>query len=196
MYGISSLPSVPVHGRTDTGILHDIFDHHGLDFEPVRKVFFEQYCQRLEEHLPRFSGRVLPGVESLLASLAADQTVSLGLLTGNCQRAAQTKLEFFGLHQFFGPMGGFGDQTTDRNQVARQAFRACRAALGSRFQPERLWVVGDTVHDIRCGRAIGARVLAVATGGDSLETLRAQAPDLLLPDLTDPRSIIAALVKT
>jgi len=31
-------------------------------------------------------------------------------------------------------------------------------------------VIGDTPLDIRCGRAIGAKVLAVATGTFSLES--------------------------
>ena len=33
-------------------------------------------------------------------------------------------------------------------------------------------VVGDTPHDIRCGKHIGAKVLAVATGGAKLEELK------------------------
>jgi phosphoglycolate phosphatase-like HAD superfamily hydrolase len=44
-------------------------------------------------------------------------------------------------------------------------------------------VVGDTPRDIQCGRAIGARILAVATGGASFDELRAHQPDWLLEDL-------------
>jgi phosphoglycolate phosphatase-like HAD superfamily hydrolase len=44
-------------------------------------------------------------------------------------------------------------------------------------------VVGDTPHDIRCGRAIGAKVLAVATGGARLEELKLHQPDWAVRDL-------------
>lgn len=37
--------------------------------------------------------------------------------------------------------------------------------------PEKCYVIGDTPHDIRCGKAIGARVVAVASGGYSVEAL-------------------------
>ena len=37
--------------------------------------------------------------------------------------------------------------------------------------------------DIRCARAIGAKALAVATGGAKLEDLRMHQPDWAVPDL-------------
>jgi hypothetical protein len=48
---------------------------------------------------------------------------------------------------------------------------------------EEIVVVGDTAHDVACGRAIQARVLAVATGGASWEELQVCAPDWLVADL-------------
>jgi phosphoglycolate phosphatase len=45
-------------------------------------------------------------------------------------------------------------------------------------------VVGDTPFDIRCGKAIGAKVLAVATGGAKLEELKPLKPDWAVADLT------------
>jgi phosphoglycolate phosphatase len=44
-------------------------------------------------------------------------------------------------------------------------------------------VVGDTPLDIRCARAIHARVLAVATGGATFEELEKHGPDWVVPDL-------------
>jgi phosphoglycolate phosphatase-like HAD superfamily hydrolase len=44
--------------------------------------------------------------------------------------------------------------------------------------------MSDAPLDIACGRAIGAKVLAVATGGATLEQLKAHRPDLLVTDLT------------
>ena len=36
-----------------------------------------------------------------------------------------------------------------------------------------VFVIGDTPHDIECANAIGVRTIAVATGGYSVEELRA-----------------------
>jgi phosphoglycolate phosphatase-like HAD superfamily hydrolase len=49
---------------------------------------------------------------------------------------------------------------------------------------EEVLVIGDTPLDIRCARAIGAKALAVATGGASLEELRAHRPDWAVADLS------------
>jgi len=43
---------------------------------------------------------------------------------------------------------------------------------------------GDTPHDIRCGRFIGAKILAVATGGAKLDELKKHQPDWAVEDLT------------
>ena len=45
-------------------------------------------------------------------------------------------------------------------------------------------VVGDTPFDIRCGKAIGAKVLAVATGGAKLDELKKCQPDWAVENLT------------
>jgi phosphoglycolate phosphatase-like HAD superfamily hydrolase len=56
--------------------------------------------------------------------------------------------------------------------------------LGRKLRGEEIIVVGDTPHDIRCGRAIGAKVLAVATGGTTLHELKQHQPDWAVKDLT------------
>ena len=45
-------------------------------------------------------------------------------------------------------------------------------------------VIGDTPRDVACGKHIGARTLAVATGGATLEALQACEPDWAVADLT------------
>jgi phosphoglycolate phosphatase-like HAD superfamily hydrolase len=56
--------------------------------------------------------------------------------------------------------------------------------LGKRLRGEEIVVIGDTPFDIRCGRAIGAKVLAVATGGAKLDELKKHKPDWAVEDLT------------
>src|SRR5207302_9949904 len=105
---------------------------------------------------------------------------------------ARAKLGHFGLHEQFA-FGGFGDHHLERDDVAREALDSTRQHLGGCVALDRVWVIGDTPLDVRCARAIGARVAAVATGLHPLEELAAAKPDLLLPDLSDPRPLLERL---
>jgi phosphoglycolate phosphatase-like HAD superfamily hydrolase len=55
-------------------------------------------------------------------------------------------------------------------------------------------VIGDTPRDIECGRAIGARTVAIATGQFGSEELAAHQPDFLFEDLSDTVAVVKALM--
>jgi phosphoglycolate phosphatase-like HAD superfamily hydrolase len=55
---------------------------------------------------------------------------------------------------------------------------------------DRLWVIGDTPADVQCGRAIGAKVIAVGTGLYSMEELEAANADYLFADFSDPNRLL------
>ena len=127
-----------------------------------------------------------------MATLKSRADVTLGLLTGNVRAGARVKLGHFGLFEHFA-FGGFGDLHFDRDDVAREALVEARTNLGAQLAPEHVWVIGDTPLDVRCARAIGAKVLAVATGVHSLEQLKEAEADLTLADLSDPSSFLERL---
>jgi phosphoglycolate phosphatase-like HAD superfamily hydrolase len=52
-------------------------------------------------------------------------------------------------------------------------------------------VIGDTLHDITCGRSINARCVAVATGHSSINELSAGKPDVLIDTLETADPILA-----
>jgi phosphoglycolate phosphatase-like HAD superfamily hydrolase len=176
---------VPMAGRTDRAIAGDFFRTHGIPDTPEHwSRFRAAYLTRLPASLAARQGRVIPGVLTFLSRLAECDDVAVGLLTGNLEAGARIKLAHHGLaHRF--SFGAFGDEHLDRNAVAGEAWQIVRKRFGARVVPERLWVVGDTPLDVRCARAIGAKSLAVATGSHSRDELAADAPDLLLGDLTD-----------
>lgn len=182
LYGHQSYPDVPVHGRTDRGIVDDIFEHVGLNFADHGKPFSVHYWEHLPSSLTQTNGDVLPGVRPLLDHLASRSQFALGLLTGNARRAAEIKLNHFGLDKYF-RFGGYGDDYACRNEVARQAVESARAFLRDQFDQQKVWVIGDTVHDINCARSIGAKVAVVNTGGATPEELAAAQPDAHLETL-------------
>ena len=108
----------------------------------------------------------------------------LGLLTGNIRLGAELKLRHFGLWDGF-ELGAFADDAEDRNQIAAIARERGSERLGRPLRGDEVLVIGDTAHDIACARAIGAPCLAVATGGSSLEELKAHQPAWVVPSLAD-----------
>jgi phosphoglycolate phosphatase-like HAD superfamily hydrolase len=59
---------------------------------------------------------------------------------------------------------------------------------------EEVVIIGDTPADITCGRGIGARAIAVATGAYTLEDLGAHQPWAVLPDLSDTEAVMTAIL--
>ena len=80
-------------------------------------------------------------------------------------------------------VGGFGDRHRDRDDVARDALAEAREYLLPDVSPEHVWVIGDTPNDVKCARAIGAKVVAVATGSYSFEELVATNADHVVEGL-------------
>lgn len=184
-FDVSDPQPVPVHGCTDQGIVRELFQTNGVGFSDDHWTrFMERYLEHLKFRLGQNPGRVLPGVEDLLGPLQAHDGVYLGLLTGNFQRGAEVKLNHFGLSHYF-QGGGFGDHHPLRDDVARAARQHVETELGQTLDSEKLWIVGDTPADVQCGRAIGAQVLAVCTGGSPRDELARANPDLLVDDLTE-----------
>jgi phosphoglycolate phosphatase-like HAD superfamily hydrolase len=107
----------------------------------------------------------------------------LGLLTGNTRLGAEIKLRRYDLWEVF-ETGGFADDSEDRNQIAVAALERGGRLLGRPLRGDEIVVVGDTPHDIRCGRFIGAKTLAVATGGAKLLELKTHKPDWAVENLT------------
>jgi phosphoglycolate phosphatase-like HAD superfamily hydrolase len=178
------IDGVPFAGRTDRAIVRDVFALHSIDDSPQNwQRFLTAYLRHLPRSLTQRPGKVLPGVSELLDQLRARGDVAIGLLTGNVRDGARAKLSHYGLYEYFA-FGGYGDDHLDRNDVAREALERVNAHAKGPVHPASIWVIGDTPLDVRCARAVGARCLAVASGFHSWEQLAAEAPDLLLPDLS------------
>ena len=171
-------------GRTDPGLVREFFSFHQIAPTPENlKRFFDHYVFWLDQELHESEAAVCPGVWEFLHQLQQlPQPPLLGLLTGNIRLGAEIKLRHLSLWGVF-QTGGFGDDHEDRGRIAAVARERGSRILGTELREDEVVVVGDTPLDIHCARAIGAKVLAVATGGSSLEELQTHQPDWALPDL-------------
>jgi phosphoglycolate phosphatase-like HAD superfamily hydrolase len=187
---------LPMAGRTDTAILSDAAAAHTIPpVDPGR--FLDVYAGHLARELdqpasPGSRRGIMPGVRALLDVLATRDDVYLALLTGNYERTAQLKLEYFDLWRYF-PCGAFGDDAPERNRLLPRALARIRECGGPSVAPEHTIVIGDTPLDVACAAAAGARSLAVATGGHSVEELRASGADVVFADLSDTTAVIEGL---
>lgn len=184
--------SLRFHGATDTGLVRDFLQAHGVaDTRDERQRFLNAYLFWLDHQLSLNSGEVCPGVRDFLTGLRRlDHPPLIGLLTGNIRLGAELKLRAHQLWEGF-HVGGFGDDHEDRAEIARAARRRGVQDLGRSLHEDEVLVIGDTPADVACGRAIRARCLAVATGGIDLPTLKACEPDWCLADLreADPTTL-------
>ncbi|NDF16692.1 MAG: hydrolase, partial [Verrucomicrobia bacterium] len=89
--------------------------------------------------------------------------------------------------------GAFADDSPVRNELGPHAKRRARDRHGEEFSPDRIYIIGDTPHDVACARAIGARAIAVATGAFSTEQLQACGADAVFADLAHPEKFFRLL---
>jgi phosphoglycolate phosphatase-like HAD superfamily hydrolase len=183
------LSGMKTAGLTDTEIAQEICRAHGQ--EERTGEFLRVYAELLPDALHRRRGAVLPNVRENLEALHERDDVTNLLLTGNVERGAMAKLRHYGLDGFFGAGGAFSVEGSDRTSIAR----AARRLAGEAYAGERAYVIGDTPHDVRCGKAIGARTVAVATGpAYTLAELEDSEPWLALESLPEHETFAALLV--
>jgi phosphoglycolate phosphatase-like HAD superfamily hydrolase len=176
-------------GRTDVSLVREFFSLHAIPATSANfERFFERYVFWLDHILAHSKTQECPGMRNLITDLQTlPEPPLLGLLTGNIRLGAEIKLRHFGLWDHF-ETGGFADDDEDRNKIALAAKHRGSRVLGRELRGEEIVVIGDTPLDIRCGRAIGAKVLAVATGGSRFHELEAHKPDWIVDDVRDLRA--------
>jgi len=162
----ADISTVEMAGMTDRSIATQILQN--LNIVPSAATIEELlalYQSYLPASLSRTQGYVLSGVREILEVLHPRTDVLSVLLTGNSETGARAKLSHYGLDKFFS-LGAFGNTTGDRNELARQALCLVQQQVET-VDLDRCYAIGDTPHDIRCGRAIGAKAIAIASGSYS-----------------------------
>lgn len=192
------LSKVPPSGQTDPNIVRAMFHEARLPmarWAEVERQVFELYPELLEAELQlrRQASRLEPGVQALVDLLHEHPELRLGVLTGNLEVTARMKLDVFGLNRYF-PIGAFGSDCADRNRLGPIALERARRHYGHDFEPAQTWFIGDTHHDIHAARACGARVLAVATGSYSRDSLQEFLPDHCLDHLEEAERVLELLL--
>jgi phosphoglycolate phosphatase len=173
-----------ISGLTDYQIAVRTFELLGetADDEKIRRMV-HRYESLLPEFLPLKKGQVFPNVREILDYLADRPEIRSYLLTGNTRGGARAKLTHYDLWKYF-PDGAFAEDSGSRASIAVRALELARRH--GPVDDEKVFVIGDTEHDVTCANAIGARTIAVTTGGYTAEELEAHRPWRVFSELPPP----------
>lgn len=180
-------------GRTDDWIISELFaQRFNRRPDPAELArIAARYNELMAEEIPQSTNfRLMPKAPETLEWLTQKNVVH-GLATGNYEPTAWAKLSHAGLKHHF-HFGGFGSDATERLDLTRIALQRAHEHL--KEAPARVVLVGDTVHDVTCGRAIGALTVAVCTGSTTRDRLESAGADFVLDDLTHFDAIADSLL--
>jgi phosphoglycolate phosphatase len=189
-----------ISGRTEPDIFRDTLALHDLESSAES---LERFADAMaagywaKKSLMRRRGHALPGAAAALAALDRVPGIVQSVLTGNFKPVAITKLITFGLdaHIDF-EVGAYGSDDSVRARLAEVARRRAAAKYRTAFDQRATVLIGDTPSDVAAGRDAGAFVIAVASGGSSMDELRAAEAEVVLPDLTDTDTLVRVVLRT
>jgi phosphoglycolate phosphatase-like HAD superfamily hydrolase len=185
-------------GRTDSYLVSNALRAAGLpdtaeNHDRFRDIYLPLLAEEIQHPGQGHKG-LMPGARELLEALQEYDHLHLALLTGNYREAAEIKLRHFEIWDFF-EWGAFSDDHQDRNQLVPIARSRAETYDIPAEAIERVIVIGDTPHDIECARVAGAKSIAVATGGFTVEQLTDAGADEVVRDLSDTETVIALLIE-
>jgi phosphoglycolate phosphatase len=197
VYGTAGpIDTYDFHGKTDPQIVRDLLVAAGLSPDVVHArepAFFAHYLEVLEGEIGDGERvQLYPGAAALVERLAGSEGCVVGLLTGNVEGGARIKLRSTGLWPQF-RLGAYGSDHADRTRLPGVAAARAQRLTRRVFRGADVVVLGDTPLDVGCGRAFGARCIAVATGRHTVDDLTACAADHVFPDLSETDRVVAAI---
>ena len=201
VYGSSgTLAEMSVSGMTDSQIAYEALKDKGFSTENVF-LKIDEFVAELGEMMSHFVGeqnepyRLLSGAREILEATSKTPRFVSALLTGNFAMGAEIKLKYFDLWKYFeNQPNTFGETSHDRRELAKSAGRNINKFLKTELNHEQFIVIGDTPNDIVCARALGAKMISVATGRNHPPTELAEyKPDVLLENLSDTKKVLQIL---
>ncbi len=199
LFGTTGDPAYRYDGKTDKQIVRDLMRGHGHDDDYINDrmdALLELYLKELAREVK--SGervpRTLPGIPHLLDELEANEQVTLGLLTGNIEPGAKVKLAAAGVDVSRFRVNAFGSDHEHRPELPGVAQRRAADFLGRELEGDAIYVIGDTPADIRCGEAIGARAIGVATGHYSVDDLTQHEPFAVFENLAETSAVVRVIL--
>jgi phosphoglycolate phosphatase len=185
-------------GRTEPEIMRNLLRAHGIEPDnehDLRMPSALESATSSNAGALRERGHELPGARKALVALKARPNIVQSVLSGNIRANALTKLAVFGLDGYMDfEAGGYGSDDEVRANLVSVAQKRAAEKYGLAFNKSNTILIGDTLRDVQAGRHGGAHVIAVASGSDSMGSLREEGADVVLPDLQDTQAVVDAIL--
>lgn len=151
-------------------------------YRPIDDIVTQDLQKFLETYLKTYYSvtttktKPIPHISDTLKKLSEKAKLALVTMRYVPKKAVIEELEKFGLSQYFDYVMTALD--TRNPKPSPEGLIKCVKELG--VQMCDCVVVGDSVSDIRAGKAAGVKTVAVLSGIFSFEELRKEEPDLIL----------------
>jgi|SRR5208283_2794005 len=124
--------------------------------------------------------KLIPNVKTTLEALATKQKLALITMRHVSKQSIVEELEFFGIARWFTHVVTALD--TPKPKPSPEALLSCVRTL--HIDISDCVIAGDSVNDVRAGKAAGAKTVAVLSGLFKSGELAKEDPDLILDDVT------------
>jgi phosphoglycolate phosphatase-like HAD superfamily hydrolase len=206
------VPSVHIQAIRTLGFyINEITSsHQGLtDYEVIKQILNDNRISPTEEQIARiFSAldeahqlnfntgdrELCKGIKRKFLSTLGSEW-SLGVITGNTELRAKSKLSSFNLLDLFEPECIFTSRFGEtREHIATRAKRKC-LELAQTGGELKIIIIGDTPADVAAAQAVNLPIITVASGKFSYAVLNATNPNMTIRnfkvDLRDFNSMLS-----
>jgi len=166
-------------------LARELFGIHSIRATPENfRKFFDHYAFCPDHVMRESDGAACHGVQHFIRDLLAlPSPPVLACSPAISGSARKSSCGISGFGKFF--ISADLRMTMKTEITSRSRRSSADGALSeNNLQPEEIISWATRQFDIRCGKFIGARVLAVATGGAKHHELKTHSPDWLVENLT------------
>ncbi len=162
--------------------LQDMFLFLGVKYDDI-----ERFCNEYKAHYTTIcntSTKLLPNI--LEAIKLAHSFAFLGVVTTKTSRSSREILRHFKLDNYFTTIIGREDvvHTKPNKEPIMNAIKAIELALGKQFDGENIFMIGDTILDLKASLSAKVNGIGVLCGYGLREDLKKYSNNVLMDTLS------------
>lgn len=173
----NGMDGVNTSARSDKDVFMEVLEKYSVHYtEEKWNAFLKEYENQLEKFKSSDVWRANVDAIDFLDRLKGTDH-KLALITGELSLGARYKLEKIGIWGHF-PTGGFGEDDITRFGIADTALTKAKSLYNDQF--DEIFIIGDTILDIKTARHIGAKIISITTGSNTRDELTKEKPDYII----------------
>lgn len=154
------------------------------EFKMIYKLYLKYLPHEVERSIKEKRYQKINGIDKFLEVLSENKDVFIGLGTGNIKEGAYIKLGPSNLSHYF-LFGGFGTNHDKREDMLKEAVKNAQKILKIKFEPNQVYVIGDTEKDVMAAKLCGFHTACVLDGFGDYSKIISSGPELLEKDFSN-----------